>query len=392
MGVNNFNKLVETIAPESVEEFDFVDFSGSLLAVDASPQIYKFVIAIRGNNRGEDIITKNGDISSHIYGIFHKIFTSIIYGILTVWVFDGVPPELKRKTLVDRRKTRKNAQKLLESGEYDDVNHKIRLSKKAFSLSEKYVNEVKELLDILGIPYVQALGEAEAQCAALNRSGKIDGVVTEDWDALTFGSHHMIKNFTNKKKIKRINLCKLLHALDITHDKFVDLCILLGTDYCPGIKGLGAINIYKEFKSVDSVEELINKFEKLNEKTVKVGKKPTYIIPNNFLEKYEEAKDYYNNVEILDPHDPLINLAWKEPDREKLIDFLCNRFELKKNSVISKIDTIMGIYRKYKDMGKLSSEYYRNVMRYHGPGIQSKKYGFTRSYYNKHKRSISCLN
>ncbi|CAF4226473.1 unnamed protein product, partial [Rotaria magnacalcarata] len=48
----------------------------------------------------------------------------------------------------------------------------------------------------MGVPYVDAPTEAEAQCAALVKQGKVYGVGTEDMDALTFGADVLVRHLT----------------------------------------------------------------------------------------------------------------------------------------------------------------------------------------------------
>ena len=48
----------------------------------------------------------------------------------------------------------------------------------------------------MGIPFVAAPCEAEAQCAELVKSGKVFAVGTEDMDALTFGSSVLLRHLT----------------------------------------------------------------------------------------------------------------------------------------------------------------------------------------------------
>lgn len=40
----------------------------------------------------------------------------------------------------------------------------------------------------MGIPIIQAPGEAEAQCSYMSRHKKVDAVCTEDTDSLVFGT------------------------------------------------------------------------------------------------------------------------------------------------------------------------------------------------------------
>lgn len=70
--------------------------------------------------------------------------------------------------------------------------------------------------------------------------------------------------------------------------KFVDLCILLGCDYCPSIKGIGpkrATELIKQFKNI---ETLVTKIDKNK-----------YIVPENW--GYDEARKLFIEPEVEDP-------------------------------------------------------------------------------------------
>ena len=46
---------------------------------------------------------------------------------------------------------------------------------------------------MFGLPYIIAPQEAEAQCAWLDEQGLVDGVVTDDADALVFGAQRVYR-------------------------------------------------------------------------------------------------------------------------------------------------------------------------------------------------------
>ncbi|KIJ67586.1 hypothetical protein HYDPIDRAFT_26013 [Hydnomerulius pinastri MD-312] len=60
--------------------------------------------------------------------------------------------------------------------------------------SHALTDGMKKMLDIFGMEWRMALGEAEAELAHLNRAGVIDAVMTDDVDALVFGALRVIKN------------------------------------------------------------------------------------------------------------------------------------------------------------------------------------------------------
>ncbi len=57
-----------------------------------------------------------------------------------------------------------------------------------------------KMLTLMGVPVIQAPGEAEAQCSVMCSMGKVDCVGTEDMDALTFGAKVLVRNFNQKKE------------------------------------------------------------------------------------------------------------------------------------------------------------------------------------------------
>ena len=58
------------------------------------------------------------------------------------------------------------------------------------------MNECADLLNTLGVAWVQAVGEAEFAAARLNAEGKVDAVITDDSDAFCYGAITVLRNFT----------------------------------------------------------------------------------------------------------------------------------------------------------------------------------------------------
>ena len=105
------------------------------------------------------------------------------------------------------------------------------------------------MLRLMGVPVIQAPGEAQAQCSYLNKVGKIDAVCTEDTDSLVFGTQILIREINNKKQpVCEVTRQKVLNGLDLTEDEFIDMCILCGCDYASKIEGIGPVKAYKFIK------------------------------------------------------------------------------------------------------------------------------------------------
>ena len=64
------------------------------------------------------------------------------------------------------------------------------------------MKECAELLDCLGVAWVQAVGEAESAAAKLNAEGKVDAVITDDSDAFCYGAITVLRNFTISGNVK----------------------------------------------------------------------------------------------------------------------------------------------------------------------------------------------
>lgn len=77
----------------------------------------------------------------------------------------------------------------------------------------------------------QAPCEAEAQCAALVRAGKVFATATEDMDALTFGTSVLLRHLTfseaRKMPIQEFHLDKVLEGLGMNQAEVKYLLQLL---------------------------------------------------------------------------------------------------------------------------------------------------------------------
>ncbi len=137
-------------------------------------------------------------------------------------------------------------------------------------------------------------------------------VGTEDMDALTFGSTVLLRHLTfseaRKMPIKEFHVDKVLDGLGITMDQFVDLCILLGCDYCDKIRGVGPKNAYKLIQDHGSIEEIVKRLD---------GKKQS--VPDDW--PYEQARRLFREPEVTPAAD--VELKWEKPDEEALVKYMC---------------------------------------------------------------------
>jgi len=181
----------------------------------------------------------------------------------------------------------------------------------------------------MGVPVVEAPCEAEATCAALANAGKVYATATEDMDALTLGTPILIRHLTfseaRKQPIKEIFLDNVLHGLKLTKEQFIDLCILLGCDYCETIRGIGPK------KSV----ELIHKY-KCIEEIIKHIDKAKYPIPAEW--PYEDVRELFKNPDVIDP--ATVEFKWGDPDEEGLRKFLVDEKGFNEKRVADSIEKL----------------------------------------------------
>lgn len=313
MGILGLSKLLGDYAPSAMKENEFKNYFGRKVAVDASMCIYQFLIAVRQD--GSNLMNEDGETTSHLMGMFYRTIRMVENGIKPVYVFDGKPPDMKSGELAKRKERREEAQKQLEKAEEAGDEENIeKFNRRLVKVSKQHNEECKELLKYMGIPYINAPGEAEAQCAALVKAGKVYATGTEDMDALTFGTTVLLRNLTvaeaRKLPIKEYHYNRVLEELGLTKDEFIDLCILLGCDYCDSIRGIGpkrAIDLIKQHKTIDEILKHLD------------SKK--YTVPEDWM--YKEARRLFQEPEVTDPEE--LELKWSEPDEEGLIDYMVNQ-------------------------------------------------------------------
>lgn len=232
----------------------------------------------------------NGETTSHIVGLLYRTIRLMMNGIKPFYVFDGKPPNLKSGELTKRREAREKADKeLLQAQKEDDQEAIEKLSKRTLRVTKVHMAECQRLLTLMGVPWMEAPSEAEAQCAELARGGKVYGAGSEDTDTLTFASPILLRNLTasaaRKLDIMEMDLERVLAGLGLTHDQFIDVCILCGCDYCDSIRGIGpvrALKLIKEHGSIEGVLENINR-EK-------------YIVPENW--NYVIARQLFKTPDV----------------------------------------------------------------------------------------------
>jgi len=312
MGILGLSKLIADVAPAAIKENEIKNYFGRKVAIDASMSLYQFLIAVRQEG-GAQLTTEDGSTTSHLMGMFYRTIRMVDNGIKPVYVFDGKPPTMKAGELEKRKEKRDEAQAALEKAkEEGNIEEVDKQNRRLVKVTTEHTSDVKILLKHMGIPYVEAPCEAEAQCAELVKGGKVYAAGTEDMDALTFGTTVLLRHLTfseaRKMPIKEFHLSNVLEGFEFTQEEFVDLCILLGCDYVDKIKGIGpkkAIELVKKHKNIETILSNIDKTK--------------YPPPENWL--YTEARRLFTAPDVTPASE--IDLKWEKPDVEGLVAYMC---------------------------------------------------------------------
>ena len=188
-------------------------------------------------------------------------------------------------------------------------------------LDKNIIESSKKLLELMGLPYVQAKTEGEAQASYMVSKKDAWAVVSQDYDCLQFGATRMLKNFklsASSKNMELISLQKTLDDLQLTREQMVDVAILVGTDFNEGIYGIGAKKGIKLIQKYGNLESALQKLDK----TIEVD-------PN-------EIREIFLHPDVVTDYD----IKFKTPKKDKLIDFLCVDHDFGEERTLASIDKL----------------------------------------------------
>ncbi len=319
------------------KEIEIENLNGRKIAIDALNAIYQFLSIIRQRD-GTPLMDSKGRITSHLSGLFYRTINLMEAGIKPAYVFDGKPPEFKKKELEKRAEAREEAEeKWQEALARGDLEEAKKYAQRASRVNEQLIEDAKKLLDLMGIPWVQAPSEGEAQAAYMASKGKVWASASQDYDSLLFGAPRLVRNLTitGRRKLpgkdvyvevkpELIVLEEVLKELKIDREKLIELAILVGTDYNPGgIKGVGP---KKALEIVKYSKDPLKKYQKMSDVDL-------YAI-----------KEFFLNPPVTDDY----KLVWKMPDEEGILKFLCDEHDFSEERVKNGLERLKKAIRAGK--------------------------------------------
>jgi flap endonuclease-1 len=223
-----------------IEEVSFDDIGDSVIAVDAHNWLYRYLTTtVKWTSDGK-YTTSDGTEVANLVGAVQGLPKFFEHDLTPVFVFDGAVTDLKEDEVQQRREQREQYEEALEEArEEGDQVAVARLESRTQRLTDTIIETTRELLSLLDVPVVDALAEGEAQCAHMARRGTVDYAGTEDYDALLFGAPYTLRQLTSSGDPELMDFDATLEKHDLTWEQLVDVAILCGTDFNPGISGIG---------------------------------------------------------------------------------------------------------------------------------------------------------
>jgi flap endonuclease-1 len=322
-----------------VKQVSLEQLTGKKIAIDAYNNLYQYLSIIRDRITGEPLKDRKGRITSHLSGLLYRTTNLIEIGIKPIFVFDGEPPKFKRTVIEAREEAKKEAEKkwkeALKKGE-----EAITYAQAASRLTDEMIDDAKKLLTYMGIPWIQAPSEGEAQCAFIVKKGDADLSASQDYDSLLFGSPRLVRNIsiTGRRKLPRketyieikpeiIELRDVLSSLDITYDQLIIVGILIGTDYNPG--GIEKVGPKRSLQLVRENKSLENILEKVEWK---------------FDVSAKEIFNFFKNPPVTKKYD----IKWKEPNSEKIFEFMVDEHDFSSERVEKVVKKLQESFTKGK--------------------------------------------
>jgi flap endonuclease-1 len=321
MGVN----LRDIAEPKKIT---LEDLAGKTLAVDAFNTLYQFLSIIRGET-GDLLRDRKGNVTSHLSGLFYRNMNLMETGIKLVYVFDGEPPKLKHAEIQRRADIKKEAATLYtEAIARSDFVAAKRYASATARLDQNMIQDSMKLLDLMGIPWIQAPSEGEATAAQLAKSGAVDYAASQDYDSLLFGAPRLARNVTisGKRKLPNRNmridvipetvvLQEVLTENKLTQEQLIEVAMILGTDFNHAdFKGIGpvtALKLVRKYGKLEDIPDLRDKIKFDPAEIREIFLRP--VVANATRSELEE----------------------RPPDKNSIFEFLCRQHDFSEDRIRS---------------------------------------------------------
>ncbi|MCQ6961699.1 flap endonuclease-1 [Methanolobus chelungpuianus] len=306
------------------------DLSSKVIAIDAYNTLYQFLSIIRQRD-GTPLKDSKGNVTSHLSGLLYRMSSLMEAGIKPVFVFDGKPPEMKSSTIEKRVEARENAKiKWTQAQEAGLAEEAYKYAQASSRVDATIVEDSRKLLDAMGIPFVDAPSEGEAQAAYMVSRGDADYTGSQDYDSLLFGAPRVVRNLTvsGKRKVPRKNLYvdvkpeimqleETLNGLGISREQLIDIALCVGTDYNPGLANIGPKKALKLVKEHGGIKEVLAR-------------------TGNEIPGLADIKEFFMNPPVTKDY----ALRWKKPKTDSVLQLLCDEHDFSRERVTKALEKL----------------------------------------------------
>nr|MDO8108972.1 flap endonuclease-1 [Candidatus Sigynarchaeota archaeon] len=315
------------------------EFSGKTIAIDAFNWLYSFLASVRLAD-GVQLTDKEGRSTSHLSGFFYRNAFLLENRIKPVYVFDGKPSVLKKETIEERIEIREEAQKKAEAAkDAGEIEEAHKFAQASSRIEPHMIPDCKHLFEVMGIAYIEAPSEGEAQAAHMVNKNDVFTAASQDYDCFLFGARSLLRNLTQqekrtiKGKVYKIEMeyyesKKVLEHLGVSREQLVDIGILTGTDFNKGIHGVGqktALKLIKEHGSIEAVYE----------------KKPEYA-QQLALDTVKQVRTIFLEPDVSDTY----SLTTKPFNTKGIVEFLCKERNFSEERIMTRVSSLQKALKK----------------------------------------------
>ncbi len=298
------------------EQTSLKALSGRSFAVDGNIELHQFLAIIRKPD-GTLFTDNTGSVTSHLIGLLTRTSTFITdYKMKPAFVFDGGLNPLKRRVIHARREARQKAEaeyaQAASKGDYSTAWSKAVMTGR---VTGEVLQDAKRLLGLMGIPWLEASEDAEAQASHMAARGDVWAVGSKDYDSLLFGAPILARYLTitgreylpAQRRMRPlipelIKLSENLNLLNLTREQLVDVAILVGTDFNQGVKGVGPKTALKLIRTHGSIEK------------IPAG------VRSSLDSDVDQVRQVFLHPKVVEGY----KLRTTKPDVDGIVEFLCN--------------------------------------------------------------------
>lgn len=316
------------------QRIEIKDLSGRWVAVDAFNTLYQFLSIIRQKD-GTPLMDRQGRVTSHLSGLLYRTANLLEAGVKLAFVFDGEPPSFKADTLAERSESRGKAEAAWQEAVAEGRDG-FKYAQAASRINSEILEDGKRLILALGLPVITAPSEGEAQAAYMAGRGDVDLAASQDYDSLLFGAPRVVRNLaiTGKRKLPKkniyvevepevIRLEEELERLGISRKQLVEIGIMCGTDYNPGLNRVGPKTALKLIREKGDLETVLTATEEK-------------------IDSFEEIREFFLHPPVTEEYE----VKMKKPRQEEIVSFLVEERDFDRERVEKTAKKIEEVYRR----------------------------------------------